>query len=76
MIESICSDIIKSIKLSKSNKKTLQAFGLKGCTQFSWPLSALPYFRYRRVMANRQGRSSGSPALLATFPSRSVETVA
>ena len=27
-------------------------------------------------MANWQGRSSGSPALLATFPSRLVETVA
>jgi hypothetical protein len=34
------------------------------------------FFRGLKTMAIWQGRSSGSPALLATFPSRLVETVA
>ena len=34
------------------------------------------FFKGLKTMANWQGRSSGSPALLATFPSRLVETVA
>ena len=33
------------------------------------------FFKGLKTMANWQGRSSGSPALLATFPSRLVETV-
>ena len=34
------------------------------------------FFKGLKTAAIRQGRSSGSPALLATFPSRLVETVA
>jgi hypothetical protein len=34
------------------------------------------FFKGLKTLANWQGRSSGSPALLATFPSRLVETVA
>ena len=37
---------------------------------------AVSYSVARRPTAKRQGRSSGFPALLATFPSRSIETVA
>jgi hypothetical protein len=50
---------------------------LKGCTQFTWPfLIKRSVSVARRALADWQGRSSGSPALLATFPSRWIETVA
>jgi len=39
-------------------------------------LIAVAHSVARRPTANGQGRSSGSPALLATFPLRSIETVA
>lgn len=46
--------------------------GLKGCTQFSLPLPYATATVYRRVMAECQGRSSGSRINLPPAPSHSV----
>ena len=58
-------------------KKALQAENAwRAAPSFLNPLIAVSYSVIRRPTAKRQGRSSGFPALLATFPYRSIETVA